>query len=145
MITQIYNLPNYKNLRRQLRNNFTRAEFLLWRYLKNSQMGGYKFRRQHGIGPFIVDFFCPRAGLVIEVDGATHSSPSEKEYDKNREDYLRKLKLKIIRFNNAEVYQTPDVVLQKIALVLGVPTTPSPLLVEKLEEGVARAIQGDLS
>ena len=58
-MTKLYNRRELKTKRKALRNNSTKAEIILWRYLKHSQLGGLKFRRQHSIGPYIVDFYCP--------------------------------------------------------------------------------------
>lgn len=69
---KIYNHELLKDRRKELRNNLTIAEASLWKYLKGRRMHGLKFRRQHSIGPFIVDFYCPEEKLIIELDGEVH-------------------------------------------------------------------------
>jgi very-short-patch-repair endonuclease len=71
MPNTLFNDPDQKSFRKELRNEPTRAEYLLWQALKGSALG-YKFRRQHGIGKYVVDFYCPSKRLVVEVDGDTH-------------------------------------------------------------------------
>jgi len=90
------------------------AEKILWYHLKGRQIKGYKFRRQFGIGDYIVDFYCPEAKLVIEIDGDSHYEPIAIEYDRVRENNLQSLGLDIIRFTNLDVYQTLDEVIKTI-------------------------------
>jgi adenine-specific DNA-methyltransferase len=87
---------------RWMRKNPTPAESLLWHYLRNRQLNGFKFRRQHIIHNFIVDFYCPAAKLVIEVDGDVHQS--QQQYDQVRQDYLQEMGNKVIRFNNDDIF-----------------------------------------
>jgi len=87
---------------REMRHPQTPAEAMLWRALRNRQTG-FKFRRQHPIDRFIVDFYCAEAKLLIEVDGATHLEPEQREYDKARTEYLEELGYKVIRFTNDDV------------------------------------------
>jgi very-short-patch-repair endonuclease len=91
---------------------------LLWLQLKNSKTG-FKFRRQHSIGGYIVDFYCPAKKLVIEIDGPQHLK--NKEYDENRSHYFKGLDIKVIRFTNREVAVGTQGVVKKIKLEL---TTP---------------------
>jgi very-short-patch-repair endonuclease len=77
----IQNLTSSNDKRQKLRGNLTPAEACLWKYLKNSKLNGKKFRRQHGIGPYIVDFFCPECRLAVELDGAGHGSEIGAEAD----------------------------------------------------------------
>ena len=83
----------------------------LWHYLRNKKLG-VKFRRQHGIGPYVVDFYCKENNLVIESDGAQHKD--EKEYDKERDNYMETLGIKVLRFWNGEIDKNTEKVLQKI-------------------------------
>ena len=111
------NLHNKKELkpgRKELRNNPTLAEKHLWRYLKHSQLSGKKFRRQHSIGYYIVDFFCYESNLVIELDGQPHFEEENIGYDKNRTKYLESLGLSVIRFENQEVLYNTERVLKEI-------------------------------
>jgi very-short-patch-repair endonuclease len=114
-MTQLFNHKYQKSYRRRLRNNATEAERLLWRHLKGRQLSGTKFRRQQGIGTFIADFYCPEYRLVIEVDGPTHWTKEEKEYDVMRESFIKQFGIRVIRFTNEEVYRNLDAVLARIA------------------------------
>lgn len=90
---------NHKALieyRRQLRKNMTPPEVVLWSHLKGKGMG-VKFRRQHSIGKYIVDFFCADKRLVIEVDGDQHGEPQQRSYDKARDKYLEQCGLRVLR------------------------------------------------
>lgn len=87
---------------REMRHPQTPAEATLWRALRNRQTG-FKFRRQHPIDRFIIDFYCAQAKLLIEVDGESHFQPSQEEYDKARTKYLEELGYKVIRFTNDDV------------------------------------------
>lgn len=100
-----------KERRRQLRNNVTEAEKILWRKLKNKQLG-LQFRRQFGVGNYILDFYCPEKKLAVELDGGFHRK--RKEYDKNRTEYLNKLGIRVFRFWNDEVLNGVDSVIEKI-------------------------------
>lgn len=96
-----------------LRQNLTQAELLVWGYLKNNP-GGYKFRRQHPLGIYIVDFYCHKLKLVIEVDGNIHNKPEVANLDKERQKLLEDLGLKVIRFSNKEVESGMEKVINKI-------------------------------
>ena len=87
-------------LRRELRNHSTSAEATLWKLLKNSQAGGYKFRRQHGIGPFVLDFYCPLLRLCIELDGGVHQMPLADVKDEMRTKFLNEQGITVLRFEN---------------------------------------------
>src|SRR5690349_2542855 len=95
-----------KFLAREMRANPTPAENHLWRRIRNQQVLGYKFRRQHTIDRFIVDFYCTEARLVIEVDGSIHEE--QQEADQLRTEFLESLGLRVLRFTNAEVLQYAD-------------------------------------
>lgn len=73
-MTRIYNRAVYKTRRKELRNNPTKTEKILWAFLKGKKLSGYKFRRQYGVGKYIVDFYCPQMKLAIELDGEMHDS-----------------------------------------------------------------------
>jgi len=98
------NAPEQKEQRKALRKNMTPAEALLWRALKGRGAGGLKFRRQQGIGPYILDFYCPERQLGIEVDGSSHNH--KYEYDEQRTAYFRKQGIRIIRFSNEQVFSS---------------------------------------
>jgi very-short-patch-repair endonuclease len=105
---------NLKHPARELRENMTDAERLLWSRLRRKQLG-VQFYRQKPLGPFIVDFFAPGAGLVVEVDGCQHSEPNHLERDMQRDRNLLAEGLLVLRFNNLEVFQETDGVLERIA------------------------------
>jgi len=98
-----------------MRREPTEPEKRLWRNLSNSQLGGFKFRRQAAIPPFVVDFFCPAKGLIVEVDGGTHSVAN----DARREELLAKRGFATIRFTNADVISNMDGVLTTVLRMLG--------------------------
>ena len=107
--------PNSAFLKaRLLRNNMTSAEKALWLYLQNKKFDGYKFRRQHPIHLFIVDFYCHELGLIIEVDGAYHETKEQQEQDEKRTELLKFQGLTVIRFTNDEVSSDIDSVITKI-------------------------------
>jgi very-short-patch-repair endonuclease len=92
----------------------TFAEKQLWLRLSSKQLRSLKFRRQHGVGPYIVDFYCPEKGIVIEVDGETHADESQRIKDRERERYLKTLGLQVIRYTNQEVLKNLDGVLEDL-------------------------------
>src|SRR5262245_50658510 len=82
--TRLYNAPQLKERRKELRNSSTAVEAILWKNLQNRKVAGKKFRRQLSMGPYIVDFFCPECKLAIELDGAPHFEELAQEYDAKR-------------------------------------------------------------
>ncbi len=109
----INNIKNLYSRRKELRNNSTPQEILLWNKLKNSQLN-FKFRRQHSIGGYIVDFYCPSKKIVIEVDGSQHFKKEAVEYHEIRSNYLEGLNIKVLRFTNTEINNNIKGVLLKI-------------------------------
>ena len=97
-----------------LRRNETKAEKLLWEKLRNNQLGGLKFRRQHPVNIYIADFYCHKYQLIIELDGDYHNQEEQKQKDEVRTEVLRLNDLKIIRFKNEEVEQDINQVLTTI-------------------------------
>ena len=97
---------------REKRHGPTEAENVLWQHLRRHQLRGLGFRRQHSIGQFIVDFYCKKARLVIEVDGLIHQY--QEEEDSIRQQYLESLELKVLRFSNDTVLDNIDEVLKQI-------------------------------
>ena len=112
MIT-IYNVKKFFKRRKELRNNCTPQETLLWSKLKNSQTG-FKWRRQHSIGGYIADFYCPSKRLVIEIDGSQHFEKDGQEYDEIRTKFFEGLDIKVLRFTNAEINTNIEGVMKKI-------------------------------
>ena len=113
MYNELFNQSRKKSFRKQLRNEPTRAELILWQQLKGSQLN-YKFRRQQGVGPYVVDFYCPELKLAIEVDGGTHFEPSEIDRDNQRTLFLIQNKIQVLRVTNTEVYESLDTVIELI-------------------------------
>ena len=101
-----------------LRKNMTLAELILWKKLKDRKIFKIKFRRQHPIGIYIVDFYCHELCFVIEIDGEIHNTSENKESDLIRTDCLLKLGLRVIRFTNDQVIYNLDQVIIKIYNVL---------------------------
>ena len=99
-----------------MRNNPTEAEALLWECLRKKQLFGFKFRRQHIIKIFIVDFYCSACKLVVEIDGPIHKS--QLDYDREREEVLRSMGYRILRFTNRAVIKDIDSVLATISRTL---------------------------
>ncbi len=99
-----------KSNAKDLRKNLTPAETRFWKIVRNRNLLGLKFRRQHPIGNFIVDFYCDELKLVIEIDGDIHDIVEIAEYDKKREKYLKELDLKIERFKNEDVFTNPQII-----------------------------------
>ncbi|MBI3044577.1 MAG: DUF559 domain-containing protein [Betaproteobacteria bacterium] len=100
--------------RRALRSRLTPAEAALWRLLQRSQVDGRKFRRQYGVGPYIVDFYCPAERLVVELEGAAHDSAPAVARDEARERFLAAMGMRILRLENRHVFDNPDGVLEVI-------------------------------
>jgi very-short-patch-repair endonuclease len=108
------NKKGIKDLRRNLRNKSTSAEATLWGLIKNKQLSGRKFRRQHSLGKYVVDFFCSSEKLIIELDGDPHGEYYQIAKDVERDNYLGALGYKIIRFENRMVFQDKEYVLEEI-------------------------------
>jgi very-short-patch-repair endonuclease len=111
---RIHNQEELKNRRKGLRKKLTPAEATLWLLLKDKKLEGRKFRRQHSVGKYIVDFYCPSEKLVIELDGERHFTDEGMQYDQKRTDYLNTCKIRVLRFENHEVFQSPEGVLDEI-------------------------------
>jgi len=103
---------------RELRKKQTLAEDALWEMLRNRKLDGLKFRRQHQIGDYIVDFFCPEHGLIIELDGAVHSRPERQRHDAKRDAYLKSLGYTVLRIANNCVFDDTENTLMQILQTL---------------------------
>ncbi len=108
----IHNLVNKKQIRKKLRNSATPQEVIIWSRLRNGRLD-YKFRKQHSIGKYIVDFYCPEKKLIVEIDGSQHID-SQREYDLVRDKYLKDLDFKVLRFWDNDVNNNLKGVLLKI-------------------------------
>ena len=124
-MTQIFNDKRQTERRKLLRNNPTLAEFKLWEALRTKQLQGYRFRRQYGIGPYIVDFYSPRTKVVIEVDGGYHMVDDVFLSDQDRQKNIEALGIKILRFTNDEILTNLHSVIQRIEA--GLPLTKGEL------------------
>ncbi|MFA5932195.1 MAG: DUF559 domain-containing protein [Candidatus Paceibacterota bacterium] len=106
-----YNDPKLKSRRKELRHNETKEEKFLWTSLRRKNLN-FKFTRQYSVGPYILDFYCVEKRLAIELDGFHHLE--NKDYDKERDDYLLLNDIKVLRFWNSEISVNMDKVLEKI-------------------------------
>jgi very-short-patch-repair endonuclease len=111
--------PEMLQASRRLRSEMTEAEEALWAGLRRDGIRGMRFRRQHAIGRFILDFYCPAHKLAVEVDGAVHDVPDQAEYDAARTEALNQLGIRVIRVRNEEVNDI-FTVLARIAAAAGV-------------------------
>jgi very-short-patch-repair endonuclease len=109
---------------RALRERSTEAERLMWSKLRDRRLVGHKFRRQHPLGPYVVDFACVERNLVVELDGGQHASAVEADLQRTRA--LGKLGFRVVRFWNNDVLDNPDGVLRAIAEALSGEGTPLP-------------------
>ncbi len=131
MLTPKHNTPELKTRRRELRANLTSAESLLWHYLQRSRLVGRKFRRQHSVGPFILDFYCPSERLAVELDGAAHDHDLAIRRDVLRTTYLAATGVRVIRFENQDVVSNPEGVLTSITRCFGAPHGRAHLLADE--------------
>jgi very-short-patch-repair endonuclease len=111
---------------RSLRKNMTDAEQLIWKCLRRKQLGGFRFRRQHPIERFVLDFYCCEAKLAIELDGGQHNEPDVRLRDNERTAFLQHHGIRVIRFWNSEVLENPEGVLEKIYADLQAPPSQPP-------------------
>ena len=108
------NHPATKEYRQFLRRTETPTERMLWKRLRGRQLDGYRFRQQHGFGPYILDFYCPSIRLCIELDGNIHEDEQVRLKDEDRTLFLMENRINVIRFRNEEVEQDVDDVLRRI-------------------------------
>ncbi|MER3467030.1 MAG: site-specific DNA-methyltransferase, partial [Armatimonadota bacterium] len=121
---------------RQLRKEQTDAERLLWALLRNRRLAGFKFRRQHPIESYVVDFYCHEARLAVELDGGQHNEPDQRARDEQRTAFLKQRGVRVLRFWNNEVFQNTEGVLQAIYDALTSLTPP-------LSQGEREFISGE--
>ncbi|MFS4492916.1 endonuclease domain-containing protein [Maribacter sp. 2308TA10-17] len=114
MPEKLNNHKYLKEFRKELRKNPTKAESQLWKALQKNQLEGRKFRRQHSIGNYIVDFYSSKEKLIVELDGQVHDNFVNEEYDRKRTEYLESLGFKVLRFENYLVFEQLDMVLEAI-------------------------------
>lgn len=118
----LYNNPKFKPRRKELRHNETKEEKLLWKNLRRKNLQ-HKFVRQYSVGPYILDFYCSEKRIGIELDGFQHLE--NKDYDKERDNYLLLNDIKILRFWNSEISDNIDEVLEKIKKELHLKPPPN--------------------
>ena len=114
-MTEFHNKRHLKERRQGLRNNATPAEAALWNALKNKQLDGRKFRRQHSFGNHIIaDLYCPSERLVIELDGQHHFTPAGMYKDQLRDEFLKQNHIRVLRIENRDVFEDLENVLARI-------------------------------
>lgn len=114
-MTQIFNQKEKTKLRQKLRRDLSKCELILWYYLRNRQIKGFKFRRQVSVENIVVDFYCPELKMVIEVDGESHyQTRDQRAKDKKRDNYLRDLGLNVLRFTNLDITKNIEGAVLKI-------------------------------
>ncbi len=121
----INNTVNSISLRKNLRNNATPQEILLWLQLKDKQLG-YKFRRQHGVGSYVLDFYCPEKLLAIEIDGSQHYEEAAVDYDQKRTELLSRYGIQVLRFTNGDINTNIISVIDEIQRILESPPLTPP-------------------
>lgn len=109
-----YNNKSLKRHRRDLRKNLTEHERILWSKLKKHQLQNLRFLKQYSVGSYIVDFYCPKLRLAIELDGSQHLEQTAMEYDKQRTKYLESENIRVLRYHNKDVTGNLDGVLENI-------------------------------
>ena len=112
-MTIIYNKSNNVIFRKQLRETMTKSETVLWKHLKGKQLN-FKFRRQYGVGKYIVDFYCPTLRLAVEIDGLTHANEQVFEKDVLRQRYLENLGIVVKRYGSEQVLENIEQVLEDV-------------------------------
>ena len=113
-MTKHFNKPSEKTKRRKLRQNQTNAEELVWRFLRNRQLSGHKFRRQYSVDHFVIDFYCPELKLAVEVDGESHNEPDQQKKDISRQKYLEAFNINFVRIKDAELFGNSEKAFGKI-------------------------------
>lgn len=109
---------------RQLRSNMTASEAELWKHIRKDQLGGFRFRRQHPVANYILDFYCHDSRLAVELDGSVHDNEDQKLYDLERDQVICELGIEVLRFKNAEVFKNLNGVLNKIQTCLLLKSSP---------------------
>lgn len=112
---RVLNRKEFTKRRQALRKQMPEAEVMLWSRLRGRQLYGRKFRRQYGVGPYSIDFYCPKLKVGIEIDGSSHMTKSSKAADKERQRYIESFGIGLLRYTNADVYDDIDGVVEQIA------------------------------
>ncbi|MBC5773066.1 endonuclease domain-containing protein [Pontibacter sp. KCTC 32443] len=111
----LHNRRYLKANQQALRGSLTPAEAELWKHLKGGNLMEKKFRRQHSVGNYILDFYCPSEQLAIELDGQVHNHAAAEQADQERDQYLRNLNIRVLRFENKEVFENLNAILREIS------------------------------
>ena len=112
--SKIHNRKEFKQNRKDLRNQLTPAEATLWTLLKRKGLEGRKFRRQHSVDKYVLDFYCPSERLAVELDGEPHYTDEGMRSDERRKEYLDSKRIRVLRFENDEIFQSAEEVLAEI-------------------------------
>jgi very-short-patch-repair endonuclease len=121
----IHNRKVMEGLRRELRQSQTDAETILWEQLRRSQLEGRKFRRQHSVGVYVLDFYCPQERLAVEVDGGVHHTAAAREHDSIRDATLLQLAIRTLRIANEDVENDIESALNRIKAEFKTVTAPN--------------------
>ena len=113
-MARMFNSRSGRQTRRALRKRMPEAEVILWSKLQRRQLGGYKFRRQYGVGEYSIDFYCPKLKLAVEVDGDSHLRADREKKDRVRQKYIEDFGIQFIRFGNEDICKNLDGVLMKL-------------------------------
>ena len=116
-MTRFFNKSSEKSKRKYLRSHMTHAEIALWTELKGRRLKA-KFRRQYGVGPFVLDFYCPKRKLAIELDGMSHDDNEAKQYDHSRQTHIEQYGIRFLRFTDQQVFDHIEDVLKCIGNAL---------------------------
>jgi very-short-patch-repair endonuclease len=110
--------PRLLRFARVMRHTPTEAELKLWSLLRDRRLGGFKFRRQHPVGGYILDFFCEATTTAVELDGSQHTTPEGIAYDQKRTADLANLRIRVLRFSDHETLKDPIAVARTILRIL---------------------------
>ena len=113
-MTKHFNKSSQTEKRRKLRQHQTNAEELVWSFIRNRQILGYKFRRQYSVDHFVIDFYCSDLKLAIEIDGGSHINPEQQKKDISRQKYLEAFDIKFVRIKDEELFGNPNKAFSKI-------------------------------
>ena len=113
-MTKHYNRKSEKDKRKNLRKEQTYCEKLVWMFLRNRQMLGYKFRRQYSVDQYVIDFYSPKLRLALEIDGDVHDEPDQKKYDLESQEDIEKFGITFVRITNEELLGNPNKAFAKI-------------------------------
>ena len=117
-MTKHFNKTSEKEKRRKLRRDQTLCEKIMWIYLRDRKTLGYKFKRQYSVDHYVIDFYCPKLKLAIELDGSVHDNPDQEEYDAYRQEYLEKYGITFCRITNDELMGNANLAFKKIEEII---------------------------